>query len=163
MPDLADVGILILSARGDEADRLVGFELGADDYVVKPFSVKEVVFRVRALARRSGERQQAQEAPDTGARLTWRGLSVDPVRHRVEADGAPLVLRPIEFKLIHLFLSNPGRVYGRADLLQEIWGQEGEISPRTVDTHVRRLREALGSYEAAVETVHGFGYRLRDP
>lgn len=161
-PDLADVGILIVSARGEEADRLVGFELGADDYVVKPFSVKEVVFRVRALARRTGERRQAASERDSGKRLIWRGLSVDPTRHKVEADGVPIVLRPIEFKLIHLFLSHPGQVFGRSDLLDEIWGGEGEISPRTIDTHVRRLREALGTYQDAVETVHGFGYRLRD-
>jgi len=158
-PALADVGVLMLTARGDEIDRVVGFELGADDYVVKPFSVREVVLRVKALARRA---RTGEVSEDPTKRLKWRGLELDPVRHKVLADGAELSLRPIEFKFVALLLENPGRLYSRADILRELWGDAADVSPRTIDTHVRRLRDALGPYEQAVETVHGFGYRLRE-
>jgi two-component system phosphate regulon response regulator PhoB len=158
----ADVPILMLTARGDEYDRVLGFEVGADDYVVKPFSVRELVLRVRALARRSKEQKDARTSADTGQRLRWRGLEVDLVRHRVYIDGSELALRPLEFKLIAVLLENPERVFSRAQLLEEVWGTTGDIHTRTVDTHVRRLRERLGSYGDAVETVHSVGYRLRD-
>jgi two-component system phosphate regulon response regulator PhoB len=162
-PVLGDVAIMMLTARGDEYDRVVGFELGADDYVVKPFSVREVVLRVRALARRSSEKKAASGRVDTGKRLRWRELEVDPTRHRVFVGGSELTLRPLEFKLLSLFLEHPGEVFSRQKLLEEAWGVAAEVNTRTVDTHVRRLRERLGSYEEAIETVHGFGYRLRDP
>lgn len=160
---LDDVGVLMLTARGDEYDRVLGFEVGADDYVVKPYSVRELVLRVKALARRSSERFAARRASDAGTRLVWRGLSVDPVRHRVFSDGAELSLRPLEYKLIATFLEHPGVVFSRAELLEEVWGMKPETQTRTVDTHIRRLRERLGTYGEAIETVQGFGYRLRDP
>lgn len=153
----------MLTARGAEVDRVAGFELGADDYVVKPFSVREVVLRVRALARRTRERDAAAAQPDSGRRLRWRTLEVDPVRHQVMADGEVLSLRPIEFRFLLLLLEHPGQMFSREDILRVLWGGEGEVSPRTIDTHVRRLRDALGVHADAVETVHGFGYRLRDP
>jgi len=159
---LADLGIIMLTARGDEQDRVAGFEQGADDYVVKPFSVKELVLRVRALARRSRERQAARATDAAGARLRWKGLEVDVGFHRVYVDGAEVSLRPLEFKLITVLLENPTRVFSRSQLLEEVWGTSGEINTRTVDTHVRRLRDKLGACADAVETVHGFGYRLRD-
>jgi two-component system phosphate regulon response regulator PhoB len=162
-PPASDPAILLLTARGDEADKVLGFEAGADDYVVKPFSVREVVMRVRALARRARERTAARKAADHGERLAWRELVVDPVRHRVEASGAPLELRPLEFKLLAILLEHPGRVFSRAELLEEVWGITADVTTRTVDTHVRRLRERLGAYGQAIETVHGFGYRLREP
>ncbi|HVY46190.1 MAG TPA: winged helix-turn-helix domain-containing protein [Minicystis sp.] len=162
-PTLADVGILMLTARSDEYDRVLGFEVGADDYVVKPFSVRELVLRVRALARRASELATARAASDAGKRLCWRGLSVDPDRHRVYREGQEIALRPLEFKLLMLLLEHPGRLFTRAELLEEVWGITAELTTRTVDTHVRRLRERLGGYGDAVETVHGFGYRLRDP
>jgi two-component system, OmpR family, phosphate regulon response regulator PhoB len=161
-PALADVAVLLLTARGEESDRILGLTAGADDYVVKPFSVREVLLRVRALARRAVERRIARGAADVGRRLTWHGLSLDPVRHRVYADGAELSLRPLEYKLVSLLLEHPGKVYSRAELLHEVWGITAEINTRTVDTHVRRLREKLGAHGDAVETVHGFGYRLRE-
>jgi two-component system phosphate regulon response regulator PhoB len=164
-PALADVAILMLTARGDEYDRVLGFEVGADDYVVKPFSVREVVMRVRGLAKRAHERRLARSAAPAEKApvekgLKWRGLAVDPIRHHVYVDGVELVLRPLEFKLISLLLEQPGVVFSRAQLLEEVWGISAEVNTRTVDTHVRRLRERLGRYGDAVETVHGFGYRL---
>ncbi len=168
-PVLADTAVLMLTARGDEVDRLLGFEVGADDYVIKPFSVRELVMRVRALARRTAERRAARATiagSSTGkgseTRLRWKGLELDPVRHRVTLDDVELSLRPLEFKLIQILLENPGRVLSRSQLLEEVWGISGDASSRTVDTHVRRLRERLGVYGEAVETVHGFGYRLKE-
>lgn len=160
-PNLAEVGVMMLTARGDEYDRIVGFEVGADDYVVKPFSVREVVLRVKALARRSSERQRARQAVDAGRRLRHEGLEVDPERHRVFVESEEISLRPLEFRLLALLMEHPGRVFSRAELLQEVWGMPGDLSTRTVDTHVRRLRSRLGPYEDAIETVPGFGYRLR--
>jgi two-component system phosphate regulon response regulator PhoB len=162
-PELADAAILMLTARGDEYDRVLGFEVGADDYVVKPFSVRELVMRVKGLAVRARERKLARGARDVGRRLSWKGLEIDPARHRVTIDGAELTLRPLEYKLLAIFVEHPGKVYSRTDLLSEVWGISPETNTRTVDTHVRRLRERLGAYSEAIETVHGFGYRLRDP
>lgn len=159
---LLDVGVLLLTARGEEEDRVIGFEVGADDYVVKPYSVRELVLRVKALARRSAERSSARGAADAGTRMEWRGLSVDPVRHRVFSDGAELSLRPLEYKLLSIFLERPGVVLSRSELLEEVWGIKPDTQTRTVDTHIRRLRERLGRFGDAIETVPGFGYRLRD-
>lgn len=161
--DLADAAVLMLTARGDEYDRLLGFEVGADDYVVKPFSVRELVMRVKGLAVRARERRLARGASDEGKRLSWRGLEIDPVRHRLTIDSVELSLRPLEYKLIAIFLEHPGRVFSRTELLQEVWGISPDTNTRTVDTHIRRLRERLGGYSDAIETVHGFGYRLSDP
>ena len=160
---VADAAILMLTARGDEYDRVLGFEVGADDYVVKPFSVRELVMRVKGLARRANERRLARGARDEGQRLTWRGLEIDPTRHRVLIEGVELLLRPLEYKLLAIFVEHPGRVFSRTDLLQEVWGISPDTNTRTVDTHIRRLRERLAGYSDAIETVHGFGYRLRDP
>jgi two-component system phosphate regulon response regulator PhoB len=164
-PALADVAILMLTARADEYDRVLGFEVGADDYVVKPFSVRELVMRVKGMARRFQERRSARAISQSQGHpiFKWRGLELDPVRHRIFLDGAEASLRPLEFKLITIFLEHPGRMFTRAELLEEVWGVSGDMSTRTVDTHVRRLRERLGSYGEAVQTLHGFGYRLRDP
>jgi two-component system phosphate regulon response regulator PhoB len=161
-PDTTDLAVLMLTARGAEADRLLGFEVGADDYVVKPFSVRELVMRVRALARRVEERHVARVAAGDGARLRWRGLVIDPGRQEVTADGAPLSLRPLEYKLLSLFLEHAGRIFSRRELLAEVWGLSPALHTRTVDVHMRRLRVSLGAYGRAIETIHGLGYRLRD-
>jgi two-component system, OmpR family, phosphate regulon response regulator PhoB len=160
-PALADVGILMLTARGDDADRVLGFELGADDYVVKPCTMREIVLRVRALARRCSERSAARHGP-TGKVLRWRTLSVDLGVHRVFDDGREIALRPIEFKLLTALLDANGQVLSREQLLAAVWddGAGGAVSPRTVDVHVRRVRQALRSSDP-IETVHGLGYRLR--
>jgi two-component system phosphate regulon response regulator PhoB len=156
-----DVAILMLTARGEEFDRLLGFEAGADDYVVKPFSVREVVMRVRALARRVQELRLVRKGARSGRLVRWGGLSVDLGRQQVFIDGVELPVRPLEYKLVALFLENPDRIFGRADLLEEVWGIRGDVQTRTVDTHIRRLRARLGTYGDAVETVYGLGYRLR--
>src|SRR4029077_12556574 len=136
--------------------------VGADDYVVKPFSLRELTMRVKGLARRADERRLARSGGSDARKREWRGLSVDPARHRVYLDGDELSLRPLEFKLLAMLLEHPGRVFSRGELLEEAWGITSEVNTRTVDTHVRRLRERLGAHGEAVETVHGFGYRLRD-
>jgi DNA-binding response OmpR family regulator len=160
-PDVDDTGVVMLTGRSDEFDRLLGFEAGADDYVVKPFSVREVVMRVRVLARRTRELRIARRAPRAGRLLEWRGLAVDPGRRQVFIDGREATLRPLEYKLLALFIEHPERIFSRVELLREIWGIAGDVQTRTVDTHVRRLRERLTQYGDAVETVHGLGYRLR--
>jgi two-component system phosphate regulon response regulator PhoB len=159
-PQLDDVGILVLTARNDDYDRIVGFELGADDYVVKPFNVRELVLRVRALARRVGERSAARATPDPGETLAWRALRVDTGRHRVTVDDVELSLRPLEYRLLLALLLAKGAVLSREQLIDEVWGSE--VNERTVDTHVKRLRQRLGEHGDCIETVFGFGYRLKD-
>ncbi|MGQ0506804.1 MAG: winged helix-turn-helix domain-containing protein [Myxococcaceae bacterium] len=161
--ELGELGILMLTARGDDEDRLLGFEAGADDYVVKPFNVREVGFRVRALVRRCGEQEIAHAVEDRGTRMAWRSLNVDPDRHRVFIKNSEVSLRPIEFKLLSLLLSQPDRIFTREQLLQDVWGSDADVNERTIDVHVRRTRQRLGEMGVAIETVHGVGYRLRAP
>ena len=159
---LADVGIIMLTALGSREDRIVGLEAGADDYVVKPFDVQEIVLRVRALSRRISERDTArQEKPPQQGKLLRSGqLTVDPITHDVRGDGQLLALRPLEFKLLATLLAEPGRVYSRKELLELVWDIE-HGSERTVDVHVRRLRMNLGAWADQIETVPGFGYRAK--
>ncbi len=161
-PNAGEIAVLMLSARGDEGDRLLGFEVGADDYVVKPFSVREVVMRVKLLARRAQERTVARSIADDGERVRWRDLEIDRKRQRLIGDGVDIDLTPLEFKLFSIFIDNPGRLFSRADLLHEVWGMP-PTNTRTVDVHVRRVRIRLGKYGDIIETIHGLGYRLRDP
>jgi two-component system, OmpR family, phosphate regulon response regulator PhoB len=163
-PETADLGVLMLTARGDADDRIGGLEAGADDYVVKPFVVREVVLRVTALAARIAEvRAAAATTPAAAAtaRLACGGIEMDLASHRVRAGGQEVQLRPLEFKLLALLVAHPGRVFSREELLEEVWGLRGDLNTRTVDVHVRRLRMNLGAAADAVETVHGFGYRAR--
>jgi len=156
-PSESPLGIIIVTARGDEYDRLLGFESGADDYVVKPFSVRELALRVRALWRSTSPRGQAWAS---GSAFHWRGLALDPIRHRVRADGVDVVLRPLEFKILLFLMSNAGRAFTRAEVGVAIWEGARDGNLRTIDTHVSRLRDALGPYAGAIETVPGVGYRL---
>jgi two-component system phosphate regulon response regulator PhoB len=162
-PALAEVAVLMLTARGDEADRIVGLESGADDYVVKPFSVREVVLRVQALAKRTADRAGVGDntpPPDAPIQLLRaRELEVDLRTHEVRFAGEQLSLRPLEFKLLVTLLGEPGRVFSRAELLAEVWGIRDASSTRTVDVHIKRLRSNLGRAADLIETVHGFGYR----
>lgn len=160
--ELADVGIIMLTALGGREDRIVGLEAGADDYVVKPFDVEEIVLRVRALARRINERVSARGAQPTSPPTLLRSgpLTVDTVTHDVRGDDTLLAVRPLEFKLLSTLLADPGRVFTREELLRQVWEIE-HGSVRTVDVHVRRLRLNLGAYADQIETVPGFGYRAK--
>jgi two-component system phosphate regulon response regulator PhoB len=153
----AALPVIMLTARGDEVDRVVGFELGADDYITKPFSVREVVLRVKAILRRNAP----GEPP--GPREKVGPLRVDIEAHRAFVDGEEVELTMLEFKLLSTFLSRVGRVQTREQLLQDVWGMTGDLQTRTVDTHVKRLREKLGSGRDLIETVRGIGYRMSEP
>jgi DNA-binding response OmpR family regulator len=157
---LSEMGIVMLTALGAREDRIAGFEAGADDYVVKPFDVEEVVLRVRALARRMSERDSAREEPAAKEVLRSGTLTVDPVTHDVRGDGKELSLRPLEYKLLATLMAEPGRVFSREELMRQVWEIE-HGSVRTVDVHVRRLRQNLGDHADVIETVPGFGYRAR--
>jgi len=157
----ADVGVLMLTAKGEAEDRILGLEVGADDYVVKPFVVREVVLRVTALANRLAERRARPAAGDPGAVLKVGPIELDPVTHDVRISGAPTQLRPLEYKLLQLLVSEPGKVFSREELLEQVWEMRGDINTRTVDVHVRRLRVSLGPAADVIETVHGFGYRAK--
>jgi len=159
-PTIADTGVLMLTAKGEPEDRILGLEVGADDYVVKPFVVREVVLRVTALANRLAERR-ARSTTSTGAVLKAGAIELDPVTHDVKIAGAPTQLRPLEYKLLQLLVSDPGRVFSREELLEQVWEMRGDINTRTVDVHVRRLRVSLGDAADVIETVHGFGYRAK--
>jgi two-component system, OmpR family, phosphate regulon response regulator PhoB len=161
-PATADICVLMLTAKGESEDRILGLEVGADDYVVKPFAVREVVLRVTALANRLAERRaRPAQLPETRQVVKLGPIELDLVTHELTIDGAPTSLRPLEYKLLQMLLSEPGRVFSREDLLDKVWGMPGEVHTRTVDVHVRRLRMSLGSAADFIETVHGFGYRAR--
>ncbi len=149
------IPIIMLTAKAEEVDRIVGLEFGADDYVTKPFSPREMLLRIKAILRR-GAGEMAEE------QLTRGPITLDAARHRVLVGGKPVVLTAVEFKLLSMLMHRPGRVQARDRLLNEVWGYETAIDTRTVDTHVRRLREKLGKSAGVIETVRGFGYRLRE-
>lgn len=147
------VPIIMLTARGDEADRVAGLDAGADDYIAKPFSAKEMLARIRAVLRRRAPEQ-------AGGMVAVAGLSLDSSTYRVVYDGQILKLGPTEFKLLHFLMRHAERVHSRASLLDKVWGDHVFIEERTVDVHIKRLREALGDAGSLVETVRGAGYRL---
>ena len=159
-PVVGETGVLILTAKGEPEDRILGLEVGADDYVVKPFVVREVVLRVTALANRLAERR-ARPTTSAGNVLKAGTIELDPITHDVRISGAPAQLRPLEYKLLQLLVSDPGRVFSREELLEQVWEMRGDINTRTVDVHVRRLRVSLGPAADVIETVHGFGYRAK--
>ncbi len=151
----AGIPIIMLTARVEENDRVRGLETGADDYVTKPFSPRELIARINAVLRRS--QVGSEEKP-----IEFDGLSLDPLGHRVQVDGKPLELAPTEFRLLHFFMSNPDRVYSREQLLDRVWGRGVFVEERTVDVHIRRLRKALAgqAYDRFIQTVRGAGYRF---
>lgn len=150
-----DIPILMLTARGTESDKVTGLEAGADDYVTKPFSPRELMARIKAVLRRRSP-QLTDEVVETA------GLRLDPVSHRVSAEGQALQLGPTEFRLLHFLMTHPERVHSRTQLLDQVWGDHVFVEERTVDVHIRRLRKALetSGHDRLVETVRGSGYRL---
>jgi two-component system phosphate regulon response regulator PhoB len=152
----AEVPMIMITARGEEMDRIVGLELGADDYVSKPFNPREVMLRVKAVLRRSH-----QEATGEAAEVLEAGsLRIFPEAHRVEIDGSEIVLTATEFRLLKFLMERAERVQSRETLLREVWGYAGSVDSRTVDTHVRRLRKKIGRESDRIETVIGVGYRF---
>ncbi|HUF05756.1 MAG TPA: response regulator transcription factor, partial [Candidatus Binatia bacterium] len=156
-PELTDVPVVVLTARRDEADRVKGLELGADDYITKPFSPRELVLRVAAVLRRA----QSPAVGGSGRMLKGGAVTVDLNAMRAAVDGEPLDLTPTEYRLLVTLLERRGRVQTRQQLLQSAWDVHARIETRTVDMHVQRLRSKLGKAADWIETVRGFGYRFR--
>lgn len=154
--------VLMLTARGEEADVVLGLEVGADDYLTKPFRMRELTARVRAILRRSELDLGAVAASDTaGPTITIGGVSVSPAMRQAALDGKELELTPKEFDLLALFFEHPGRAFSREYLLDKIWGDDVYVTDRTVDTHVQRLRKKLGDQADLIRTVWGIGYKLQ--
>ena len=150
-----EIPIILLTARGEEEDKVRGLEIGADDYMTKPFSPKELVARIRAVLRRSGKtRGQPQ--------IVMGDLILDTEQHRLSINDKPVEVSPTEFRLMHFFMTHPNKVYSRSQLLDQVWGRSVYIEERTIDVHIRRLRKILEEFgrEDIVQTVRGFGYRF---
>jgi two-component system, OmpR family, phosphate regulon response regulator PhoB len=153
IPETQAIPVIMVTAKGDELDRVVGFELGADDYVTKPFSMRELMLRVRVVLRRVRQ-------PSRSETIEIGSLKIDTAVHRVWVGGIETALTALEFKLLSTLATSGGRVKTRADLLGEVWGLHMNVETRTVDSHVKRLREKLGEEGALIETVRGVGYRF---
>mgnify|MGYP002129869328 CR=1 FL=1 len=149
------IPLIMLTARGEEQDKVAGLEAGADDYVTKPFSPRELVARIKAVLRRRAP-ETTEDAVEIG------GLRLDPATHRLAANGNPVNLGPTEFRLLHFLMTHPERVHSRAQLLDQVWGDHVFVEERTVDVHIRRLRRALepSGFDRFVQTVRGAGYRF---
>jgi len=151
--DLAGIPIIMLTARGDESDKIVGLELGADDYVTKPFSVKELIARIHAVLRRPGGGEAAR-------RIVIGALTIDLDKFEVAADGTKVDLTATEFKILQLLASRQGRVFTRDQILDFLWGTEKAVIDRTIDVHIRNLREKLGEAGSLIKNIRGVGYKL---
>ena len=151
----ADIPVIMLTAKGEESEKIKGLDSGADDYITKPFSTRELLARVRALLRRT-------RTPEEAKVVTVNALKLDTQPHRAAIDDRPLELSPTEFRLLYFFLTHPERVYSRSQLLDEVWGNEAYIEERTVDVHIRRLRKILEphGYDDYIQTVRSVGYRF---
>ena len=155
-PATRNTRIVMLTAKSEESDELVGFSLGADDYVTKPFSVKVLLQRVKALCRRESE--QSQEQP-----VFSQGVLIDPAKHRVAIQDQPIRLTRSEFRLLETLAREPGRVFSRSDLIDAALGDDTLVMERTIDVHIRSVRKKMGSHAGLIETVRGVGYRFREP
>jgi two-component system phosphate regulon response regulator PhoB len=153
--DFRELPIIMLTARGEEANKVQGLEAGVDDYITKPFSTRELLARIKAVMRRSGGDAAEMIRID-------QGLQIDLAQHRVSANEQPVQVGPTEFRLLHFFMTHPERVYSRSQLLDQVWGRNVYIEERTVDVHIRRLRKALEpfGFDELVQTVRGVGYRF---
>ncbi|MBD9359047.1 phosphate regulon transcriptional regulator PhoB [Methylomonas sp. BW4-1] len=154
-PGYKELPIILLTARGEEEDKIRGLEIGADDYVTKPFSPKELIARIKAVMRRSGKLSESGQ-------LSVGDLTLDAEQHKLTIAGRSLEVSPTEFRLMQFFMTNPDKVYSRTHLLDQVWGRSVYIEERTVDVHIRRLRKILAEYgrEELIQTVRGFGYRF---
>jgi len=158
-PDLKELPIIMVTARSDEVDRLLGFELGADDYLSKPFSPRELTLRVRAVLRRANAAPESADVPEV---LQHGELTLDTARHRCEVGSRTVDLTAKEFQLLRMLMSRPGRVMSRERLLDEVWGPDVTVTLRTIDTHMKRLREKLGESGKTIHTIRGVGYRFAE-
>ena len=154
-PDVQNLPIIILTAKDDEVDKVVGFELGADDYVTKPFSVRELILRIKAVLKRGDNKKDIVEID-----RQFGDLKIDIDSHEVYVDGDLVNLTALEFKLLIQLVDRRGRVQSREQLLSDVWGYSAEVTTRTVDTHIKRLREKLGSMGKYVQTIRGVGYKF---
>ncbi len=152
-PDLSDIPVIFLTARVSEEDKLRGFELGADDYITKPFSIKELIARVNAVLRRAGKKKE-------GKIFKVKDLELDTEKVKVTVEGKEVKLTPSEFKILKFLLENYGRPVSREKLIESVWGYDHEASDRTVDVHIKHLRDKLGEYGRYIKTVRGFGYKF---
>ena len=157
-PETRETIILMLTAKSEESDELIGFSVGADDYVCKPFSVKVLIERVNALVRR-----RIAGFDDPEDKVNVHGIALDRTKYKVSVDGNPLQLTLSEFRLLESLISQPGRVFSRAELIDTALGQDTFVLERTIDVHIRSLRRKLGDHAAKIETVRGVGYRFKDP
>ena len=154
-PDMQNLPIIILTAKDDEVDKVVGFELGADDYVTKPFSVRELILRIKAVLKRGENKKDIVEID-----RQFGDLKIDIDSHEVYVDGELVNLTALEFKLLIQLVDRRGRVQSREQLLADVWGYSAEVTTRTVDTHIKRLREKLGTMGKYVQTIRGVGYKF---
>ena len=152
----AGIGVVMLTAKSEEVDRIVGFELGADDYVTKPFSVRELILRVKVLLKKSTENSANEQI------LEYGPISMNLEAHDVSVNGQSIILTALEFKLLKQLLKRKGRVQTRDQLLGDVWGYSSEVTTRTVDTHIKRLREKLGKPGELIQTIRGVGYRFNN-
>jgi DNA-binding response OmpR family regulator len=157
----SDVAIIFLTSRSDEIDRVVGLELGGDDYVVKPFSPRELLARIKAIRRRKGAPVAEAAAVPSDNKLRYGPITVDPDRFRIECEDREIALTAQEFKLLELLVRHPGRVFTREQVLNRAWGEGGLVTDRTIDVHIKSLRKKFGKFDF-IETVRGIGYRARE-
>lgn len=157
----SDVPVIFLTSRSDEIDRVVGLEIGGDDYVVKPFSPRELLARIKAIRRRNDRAPAPATAKPSEGELSYGPLTIDPAKFRVHCQGREIILTAQEFKLLELLVKHPGRVFTRAQVLNRAWGDGGLVTDRTIDVHVKSLRKKFGKFEF-IETVRGIGYRARE-
>jgi two-component system, OmpR family, phosphate regulon response regulator PhoB len=156
-PETKSVKIIMLTAKSEEADQLIGFNVGADDYVIKPFSIRVLIERIKSICRRS-----ASDDPEEQSVLSCGKISVDCVKHRVHVDGENVMLTASEFRLLETLIRNPGRVYERAELIESALGPDTLVLERTIDVHIRSLRKKMGRFADRIETIRGVGYCFRD-
>jgi len=157
-PQTRNIPIIMVTAKGEESDVVIGLGMGADDYVVKPFGPRELVARVKAMLRR----KRVPEAGSPTDRIVHEGIVIDPVKFAVRVDGEPVPITATEFRLLHHLASHPGQVFTRSEMLNRVIGDDAMVIERNIDVHVRSLRKKLGQYRHLIETQRGVGYRFRD-